>query len=184
MAGALLIIDYSNDFVDDKGALSCGAAGQALDDTIAALIGETARRGDYVVVCDDWHDPDDPYDPERGLFPAHNLAGSWGAQIYGHSGELFRELQQRSPQQTLFIPKLRYSAFFGTPLDAALRARGVRQLTVCGVCTDICVLHTVIDACYLGYQLEVVEGATATIIEGGQQWAIAHMRDCLGVSIR
>ena len=28
---ALLVIDYSNDFVADNGALTCGAAGQALD---------------------------------------------------------------------------------------------------------------------------------------------------------
>ena len=27
---ALLIIDYTNDFVADKGALTCGAAGQVL----------------------------------------------------------------------------------------------------------------------------------------------------------
>jgi nicotinamidase-related amidase len=31
---ALLIIDYTNDFVDDKGALTCGKPAQELDDAI------------------------------------------------------------------------------------------------------------------------------------------------------
>ena len=35
---ALLVIDYSNDFVDDKGALTCGEAGQALDKHIVKQI--------------------------------------------------------------------------------------------------------------------------------------------------
>ena len=34
---ALLIIDYTNDFVDDKGALTCGKPAQELDDAITNL---------------------------------------------------------------------------------------------------------------------------------------------------
>ena len=34
---ALLIIDYTNDFVDDKGALTCGAPAQALAGQIVSL---------------------------------------------------------------------------------------------------------------------------------------------------
>ena len=37
---ALLIIDYTNDFVADKGVLTCGAPGQKLADNIIALADE------------------------------------------------------------------------------------------------------------------------------------------------
>ena len=37
---ALLIIDYTNDFVDDKGALTCGKPAQELDDAITNLADE------------------------------------------------------------------------------------------------------------------------------------------------
>lgn len=37
MTKALLIIDYTNDFVADSGALTCGAVGQVLQQPIADL---------------------------------------------------------------------------------------------------------------------------------------------------
>lgn len=41
---ALLIIDYTNDFVADKGALTCGAAGQVLAPHIVALADEFCNK--------------------------------------------------------------------------------------------------------------------------------------------
>lgn len=96
---------------------------------------------------------------------------------------MIRELQAEGHSRMIYLPKTRYSAFFATPLDAMLRARKVHHLTVTGVCTDICVLHTVIDAIYNHYSVAVVENCCATCIPHGQEWAIAHMRDCLGAEI-
>ena len=183
MKQALLVIDYSNDFVDSSGALSCGAAGQALDGFIAGLLEEAARSGDFIFICNDEHRASDPYDPEGSLFPPHNIAGSWGAELYGQSGAMARRLLSQAPHSVYYLPKTRYSAFFGTALDAMLRRRGVGRLTVVGLCTDICVLHTVIDACYLGYQVAVPRAGCAALTEQGQSWALQHMEGCLGVEI-
>lgn len=180
---ALLVIDYSNDFVDDKGALSCGAAGQALDGFIAGLLTEAARRGDFIFICNDEHRAADPYNPEGKLFPPHNIVGSWGAELYGQSGAAARRALEQAPDTTYYIAKTRYSAFFGTVLDAMLRHRRVERLTIVGLCTDICVLHTVIDACYLGYQVHVPRFGCAALTEAGQNWALQHMETCLGVEI-
>ena len=183
MKQALLVIDYSNDFVDDKGSLSCGSAGQALDSYIAGLLEKTAAAGDFIFFCNDEHQANDDYDPEADLFPAHNIAGTWGAQLYGQSGAIARRLLKEMPQNTYYIAKTRYSAFFSTALDALLRRRQVKQLTVVGLCTDICVLHTVIDACYLGYTVRVPSNGCAALTSEGQNWALRHMKDCLGVEI-
>ena len=183
MKQALLVIDYSNDFVDDKGALSCGAAGQALDPFITGLLEEAAKKGDFIFICNDEHRAGDPYDPEGGLFPPHNIAGSWGAELYGLSGVTARRLLAETPDTACYIAKTRYSAFFGTALDTMLRRRGVERLTVVGLCTDICVLHTVIDACYLGYRVRVPRLGCAALTTEGQSWALQHMETCLGVEI-
>ena len=183
MKKALLIIDYSNDFIADEGALTCGKAGQALDDEIVALINKSLAAGDFIFVCNDEHQADDKYDPESELFPPHNLAGSWGAKIYGKTGLLIEKEKAAGNDKVIYIPKTRYSAFFGTTLDAKLRARNVDELTVVGVCTDICVLHTVIDAVYAGYKVNVAEDCCATIIDNGQEWSLGHMQNCLGVEI-
>lgn len=183
MNRALLIVDYSNDFISDDGALSCGAIGQAVDAAIVGKIDAALVAGDFIFVCNDEHDQGDAYDPEAPLFPPHNLAGSWGAEIYGKTGELLRSLLAKRDEKVVYLPKKRYSAFFGTPLDYMLRARNIQALTVAGVCTDICVLHTVIDAVYKGYKVSVPEHCCATIIGHGQEWAINHMRNCLNVEI-
>jgi nicotinamidase-related amidase len=46
----------------------------------------------------------------------------------------------------LHVIKKRYSAFFGTPLDAMIHARGVDTLVLAGVNTHACVRTTAIDA--------------------------------------
>jgi ureidoacrylate peracid hydrolase len=57
------------------------------------------------------------------------------------SAETIRELARADE---LVIRKHWYDAFAGTPLDGALRARGVSSLVVTGTMTDICVLATVV----------------------------------------
>ena len=183
MNKALLIIDYSNDFIADEGALSCGKAGQALDDAIVALIESFMAADDFIFVCNDEHSANDAYDPEIALFPPHNLKGSWGAKIYGKTGQLIEKQLIANNDKFTYLPKTRYSAFFGTTLDAQLRARNITELTIVGVCTDICVLHTVIDAVYAGYQVNVAGDCCATIMEHGQEWSLNHMQNCLGVKI-
>lgn len=180
---ALLVIDYSNDFVDDKGALTCGEAGQALDTHIVKQIEKALYLDEFIFICNDEHKDHDRYDPEALLFPPHNIKGTWGAELYGKSGEMLRELLAAGNERVIYLPKTRFSAFFATPLDAMLRARKVHGLTVTGVCTDICVLHTVIDAIYKHYSVSLVENCCATCMPHGQEWAIAHMRDCLGAEI-
>jgi len=50
MTKALLVIDYTNDFVADNGSLTCGKAGQAIEARITALAKEYAKRQN----SDDW----------------------------------------------------------------------------------------------------------------------------------
>lgn len=63
----------------------------------------------------------------------------------------------------LVIRKHGYDAFAGTPLDGALRARGITSLVVTGTLTDICVLATVVGAFHREYRVTVVEDGVATL---------------------
>lgn len=80
---ALLIIDYTNDFVADKGALSCGATGQKIAPKIIELANQFVKNDDWVILPTDVHTPNDPYHPETKLFPPHNVRGTWGREFYG-----------------------------------------------------------------------------------------------------
>jgi len=61
----------------------------------------------------------------------------------------------------LVIGKLRYSSFFGTALDATLKARGITTLVVCGLTTECCIDCTVRDAFHLDYHVFIATDACA-----------------------
>lgn len=54
-----------------------------------------------------------------------------------------------------FVPKRRYSAFFGTDLEILLKGLGAQTLVLCGGLTDVCVHYTFVDAHQHDYHVRV-----------------------------
>ena len=68
-------------------------------------------------------------------------------------------VKQFLPQRDdYFVLKPRHSGFFQTPLDLLLRDLGARQLILCGLTTDSCVLFTANDAYLRGFEILVPSG--------------------------
>ena len=98
--------------------------------------------------------------PEDKLFEkrvVHCLEGTWGAGIVADLSV---------PDGDVIIAKRRYSGFFQTDLDLHLRERGIRQVIVTGVVTNICVRSTVNDAFFLGYDVYVPEDCVMATSDG------------------
>jgi nicotinamidase-related amidase len=76
----------------------------------------------------------------------------------------------------LVVTKHYYDGFNGTPLDHALRARGMTHLVLTGTMTDICVLATVVGGMNREYRMTVVEDATATLSPEIQHAALDVIR--------
>lgn len=181
MKKALLVIDYTNDFIALDGALSCGQPGLEIEDKILSLIEEYFTNGDYVIFPSDCHEANDPYHPETKLFVPHNLKGSTGQQLYGKIGAWFN--QHHASPQVYYFDKNRYSSFQNTNLDNFLRERHVQGLCLTGVCSDICVLHTAISAYNLNYQLTIPKDGIASFDPAGHQWALNHFKNVLGATL-
>jgi nicotinamidase-related amidase len=75
----------------------------------------------------------------------------------------------------IMLDKKRNSAFFGTTLDATLRARGVDNLVVCGVTTSMCVESTVRDAGQGDYRTFVPREAVGDFDRGRHEASLAAM---------
>lgn len=60
------------------------------------------------------------------------------------------------------IPKKRYSAFFETDLDATLRSRGIQDLIISGVMTNLCCETTARDAFMRDYRVFLLIDGMAT----------------------
>jgi ureidoacrylate peracid hydrolase len=58
------------------------------------------------------------------------------------------------------IVKSRYSGFHGTDLDSMLRSRGVRNLLMVGIASNVCVESTLRDAYFLEYWPVMIADAT------------------------
>ncbi|MDF5721062.1 MAG: cysteine hydrolase [Rhizonema sp. PD37] len=81
------------------------------------------------------------------------MAGSWAADVV-------EELQQ-TPSD-IQVDKYRMSGFWDTPLDSILRNLGRTTLFFAGVNADQCVMTTLQDANFLGYDCVLVKDCTAT----------------------
>ena len=75
----------------------------------------------------------------------------------------------------LVIVKPRVSAFYGTNLDAALRARRIERLVVCGVNSVWAVEHTVRDAHDRDYTVFVLADACASVDESQHMAAMERL---------
>lgn len=174
---ALIVIDYTVDFVTGK--LPCGDPAIQIEERIAALTEQFAQAGDYVVMAVDLHEEGDMYHPEHRLFPPHNIRGTEGRRLYGK----LQAVYQAHKDRIVWMDKTRYSAFCGTELALQLRARGITELHLVGVCTDICVLHTAVDAYNQGFGLTVHADATASFNAAGHDWALGHFEHTLGAEV-
>lgn len=178
---ALLIIDYTNDFVADQGSLTTGQSGQLIEPEIIKLANKFKQNDDYVIFPTDLHKKNDVFHPETKLFPPHNLENTWGHELYGQVQGWYNENKRSS--KVYYFDKNRYSAFVNTNLDNFLRSRHIEKLTLVGVCTDICILHTAISAYNLDYQLRIPENGVASFDPVGHKWAMNHFKTCLGAEI-
>lgn len=181
MKKALIHVDYTHDFVASDGALTTGEPGQAIYDSIMKITQDFVAQGELVVFAIDTHLPNNPFHPETSLFPPHNIEGTPGHQLYAGLEEYYQQI--KSLDTVYYMPKTRYSAFAGTDLEIKLRERGINELHIIGVCTDICVLHTAVDAYNKGFKIVIPKECVASFNQLGHEWALEHFVSCLGAEV-
>ncbi|APA08414.1 hypothetical protein sscle_03g031840 [Sclerotinia sclerotiorum 1980 UF-70] len=162
----LLVVDMQNGFCHPSGSFSKVGIPilrqAAIFPVIKRLIDLCRRTGIPVFYTrmefsEDFSDAGIMIDGKPGLKQAKALIrGTWDAQI----------LDELRPEPYDFVvSKQRHSAFFGTDLHRVLSERGIDQIIVTGVATNICVESTVRDAWMYGFQSLTVQDATDTLSE-------------------
>ncbi|MFN3805392.1 MAG: cysteine hydrolase family protein [Pyrobaculum sp.] len=160
---AVVVVDMQNDFAHPNGRLF-GPASREIIPKIARLLEKARERGVRVVYTQDTHYEDDPV--EFPIWGPHVVKGTWGWEIVD-------ELKPR--RGDIVVEKMRYDAFFGTPLDHVLRMYGIRHLVVTGTVANICVLHTVASARLRLYDVVVPIDAIAALNEFDYAAALRQM---------
>ncbi len=170
MANAVLVIDMVRGFMDKACPLYCGDKARRIIPNIKILLEREIKQGSKVFFICDHHDKDDA---EFKMFPPHCIEGTAEVEV----------IPELAPIPGEIIPKKRYSAFYGTDLEVRLKKLKPEKVIVCGVCTDICVCHTVGDARNRNYTVEVPVDAVASFDEKAHYFALEHMEKILGAKL-
>ena len=170
MANAVLVIDMLRGFMEDKNPLYCGVRARRIIPNIQRLLEKELSQGSRVFYICDSHDPDDL---EFKMFPPHCIAGTAESEVIPELAKYPGEI----------IKKKRYSAFYGTDLENKLKKLKPEKIIVCGVCTDICVCHTVANARNRDYAVEVPVDCVASFDEKAHYSALEHMEKVLGARL-
>ncbi|OFI05943.1 isochorismatase family protein YecD [Clostridium acetireducens DSM 10703] len=168
---ALLVIDMLKDFIDEKGVLYTGEAGGKIIDFVKEKINSYRKQGYPIIFICDNHEKDDK---EFNMFPPHCIAGEEGSNI-------IEELEVK--EEYKIIKKRRYSAFFGTDLDIYLREKDIKEISLVGVCTNICVLYTAADGRNLDYKVNIYKEGVASFDNEAHKFALKEAEKTLGCSI-
>ena len=172
MPNVVLVIDMVRGFLEPGHNLYCGDDARRIVPKVRELIIREQAAGSEVLFISDHHDPDDL---EFQMFPVHCVKGT-------EEPNVIPELEEFVTGSNL-IPKNRYSGFFNTDLAARLERLQPEKLVVCGVCTDICVLHTTSDARNRDYPVEVPADCVATFDPDAHAWALGHLQKILGAKV-
>jgi nicotinamidase/pyrazinamidase len=170
MANAVLVVDMLRGFLEEGYPLYMGEECRSIIPNIKRLLeSESAAGAKIFFICDN-HAPDDL---EFKMFPPHCIEGTIETEVIpelaSYSGEI--------------IPKRRYSGFFDTELEEKLKQLNPEKLIVCGVATNICVMHTVADARNRDYEVEVPVDCVASFNEEAHRFALDHIEKVLGARL-
>jgi len=184
---ALVVVDMQEDYFDPalwpRSELPDRRA--ELVDGVRACLRAARRAGWPVVWVRQLFQPDlsDAFPHMRESGRRYAVRGTAGAAILS-------ELESRP--EDLFVAKTRYSAFFGTGLEARLRKAATRTVVLAGITTSWCIRSTATDAFQHGFRVVLVADAMAAFREADHQRDIAamdgliarvvHSRDLSGVS--
>ena len=172
MSNVVIVVDMQRGFLEEGNPLFCGDKARQIIPNVQKLLAEEVTKGSTLFFTADTHDPDDK---EFQMFPAHCVRGT--AEV-----EIVPELSEFVEKGTV-IPKTRYSGFFGTDMEQRLAELASEKLIVCGVCTDICVMHTVADARNRDYAVEVPRDCVASSDPEAHEFALKHMEKVLGAKV-
>ncbi|HAG79640.1 MAG TPA: isochorismatase [Cyanobacteria bacterium UBA12227] len=195
LKSAILVIDMQNDFCHPDGWLAhLGVDVTPNREPIYPLNSLLAklRSANVPVIWVNWGNRPDLLNISPGLLHVYNPTGqgiglgdplpkrnakvlikdSWAAAVLD-------ELEQKP--KDIWVDKYRMSGFWDTPLDTILRNLGKTTLFFTGVNIDQCVMATLQDANFLGYDCILVKDCAATTSpDYCRQATLYNVNQCFG----
>ncbi len=165
---ALLVVDVQNDF--------CAGGSLAVPEgeKVVPVINNLMDRFSLIIATKDWH----PEGSKHFMkWPVHCVQNTFGAAFHP---QLDDEKVHLMVMKGTSGEDDGYSAFEATNenLETYLKNCGVKDLYVCGLATDYCVLASALDALKKGFTVFVIHDAVrgVNLIKGDVERAIEEMK--------
>lgn len=199
---AMIVIDMQNDFCHPKGWLAgIGVDVAPARKPIAPLkkLLPVLRGAGVPVIWLNWGNRPDLANISPALLHVYNGDGrsiGLGSQLPDAPAPGAKVLEKDSwaaavvdellpAADDIHVDKFRMSGFWDTPLDSILHNLGVSTVFFGGVNADQCVLATLMDANFAGYDTILVEDCTATTSpDFCMQATLYNVRQCFGFSVQ
>lgn len=192
---AFLVIDMQNDFCHPDGWLAHIGVdvtpARAPIDPLKSLL-PALRKAKVPIIWVNWGNRPDLLNISAGSRHVYNPTGDGvglgdplpknGAKVLTAGSWAAAVVDELEPMpEDIRVDKYRMSGFWDTPLDSILRNLGKTTLFLGGVNADQCVMCTLQDANFLGYDCIMVKDCTATTSpEYCWQATLYNVKQCFG----
>lgn len=160
---AVLVIDMLNTY-DHPDAEQLAANVAEIIDPLADLIARARSRDDVDLVY---------VNDNRGDFGA-DRRDLVRAALHGERADLVEPIAPG--EGCMFLPKVRHSAFYATPLDYLLGRTGAQRIVLTGQVTEQCILYSALDGYIRHLDVVVPTDAVAPIFPELGDAALTMMR--------
>jgi nicotinamidase-related amidase len=165
---AVIVVDLLKGFFKQNPTLPDPLNARQLFGVVRRVIDNARDHGVRIIFIKDNFLPEEvPIDKHFKIYGPHCIIGTPDAEIVDELAPRAGDFQ---------IRKKHYSAFNSTRLDAVLRELDVKHLYFTGAWTEACVQHTVIDAFYLNYEINVISDGVSSPHRDAHEYALNYMR--------
>ena len=160
---ALLVIDPQNDFLSESGVVwdlvGEGVVKNQVVDKLSKLIAKAKESGVEVFYSPHYYDKE--FDAWKDNNPIDSLMFERKMFDRNSSGSDFHPDLTPDDATIVCAPHKNLSGFHTSDVDIQLRKRGIKTIYLCGMSANLCVESHMRDAEEKGYQVIVINDATA-----------------------
>ena len=173
---ALVVIDPQNDFLSDGGVVwdlvGEGVVKNRVVDKLSGLIAKAKAAGVAVVYVPHY------YDKEYEAWQNNNFIDRvmFERRMFerGHWGSEWHPDLKPDEETVVCAPHKNLSGFHNSDVDIQLRKRGIDTILLCGMSANLCVESHLRDAEERGYEVIVINDATAAAGEDAYKAALTN----------